>query len=121
MNEEQLTAAIGAHARWKSRLLKAIEQGNCEVTLADTRRDDACQFGKWLYGTPGLAKQSCYPKVKDLHRQFHLEAAKVLELALAGKKDSALAEMRIGKPFISLSAALTQEIVSWRDGKSQSR
>lgn len=83
MNNDQLNSAISAHSRWKSRLLMAIEQGTSDISANDARRDDQCQFGKWLNETPGLRKDPHYNKVHDLHKLFHQEAGKVLDLALA--------------------------------------
>ncbi|MBL8216887.1 MAG: CZB domain-containing protein [Bryobacterales bacterium] len=117
MNNDELNSAIAAHARWKGRLLTAIEQGKCDVSVADASRDDHCQFGKWLKETPGLTREQHYGKVKELHHKFHAEAGNVLSLALAGKKDAAKSSMNVGSPFLNVSSALTYAIVAWRDAK----
>ena len=40
-----------------------------------------------------------YKTVHDLHAKFHLEAAHVLELALAGHRSEAVSAMAIGGPL----------------------
>lgn len=114
MTTVEFTAALGAHATWKSKLQAAIEVGKCDHTVAEVRRDDACQFGRWLHATPGLLQDQRYTTVKALHSRFHEEAARVLAMALAGEKEAALAEVAVGKPFSAISAALTREVVAWR-------
>ncbi|MCC6710685.1 MAG: CZB domain-containing protein, partial [Gammaproteobacteria bacterium] len=78
MTTVEFTAALGAHATWKSKLQSAIEAGKCDFTVAEVRRDDACQFGQWLHATPGLLQDQRFTTVNELHLRFHEEAARVL-------------------------------------------
>jgi hypothetical protein len=52
--------------------------------------------------------------VRELHARFHLEAARVLELALAGKRGEATAAMALGSPFATVSSKLTAAMTAWR-------
>jgi len=114
---EKLQHAIAAHASWKARLRNAISTGKLDVAIGTVRVDDQCEFGKWLYG-PELSaaeKQSeHYTTVKQLHAQFHREAATVAELATTGKKDAAEKALGIDGSYQTASSALTQAMTKWR-------
>src|SRR6266536_3552561 len=92
VEDEVLEKAIAAHARWKARLRTAANTGKFDVPTATVRADNQCEFGKWLYG-PGLSaaerQTANYVDVKQLHAQFHQEAAKVVDLASSGQKTEA--------------------------------
>ena len=89
--QDQIKTAVGVHGMWKARLKSAIDKSSSEFTASTVRRDDACEFGKWLKSgvDPAERRSPGYQKCTDLHRQFHEKAAVVLELALAGKTDQA--------------------------------
>jgi chemoreceptor zinc-binding protein len=113
---QQIVKAIGAHGMWKARLQKAIDQGVSDVSVAVARQDNQCDFGKWLYATdlPAETKGSQhYTQCRDLHRQFHVAAAKVLTLALAAKKDEAAHAIGMGSEFANCSASLTKAMMNW--------
>lgn len=114
---EMIQKAIAAHAGWKARLRSAVDTGKFDVSVAVIKADNQCEFGKWLYGPDftGAEKQTQnYRAAKDLHAKFHLEAAKVVELATSGHKDEADAAMALGGSYTKASSALTQELVQWR-------
>lgn len=112
--QEQIKAAIGVHGMWKSRLHSAIDHGSSEFTPGKVRRDDQCDFGKWLAAAAPSARSSPdYQKCVELHRQFHGAAAKVLELAIAGNKDAAKEAMKAGGDFARTSGALTMAMMAW--------
>jgi hypothetical protein len=107
--------AIAAHARWKSQLRKAIDSGTSDFTIDQVRPDNVCDFGRWLLDRPVPQKMTAhYKTVHDLHARFHIEAAHVLELALAGKRDKATAAMAIGSPFATVSSKLTAAMTAWK-------
>jgi hypothetical protein len=111
-----IQAALAAHAAWKERLQAAIASGTADVTPDQVRVDDACAFGKWLHG-PEAEKYrhtAAFRRVHDLHEQFHVAAAAVLERALAGDAAAATALMRVGSEFQRLSARLSQALLDWR-------
>jgi hypothetical protein len=117
MNDvEQIRNAIVAHSRWKSRLRQAIDSGKSDFKDEMVRPDNVCEFGKWLHARPAMEKTTeRWKKVRDLHSQFHQEAARVLVLALAGRKAEAEAAFALGSPFSKISADLTMVMVAWRD------
>ncbi|MGD0076394.1 MAG: CZB domain-containing protein [Candidatus Binataceae bacterium] len=114
--QNAITAAIGAHGMWKARLKSAIDKGTSEFTQARVHADNQCDFGKWLYGSAAELKSSQhYGKCLELHRQFHAVAAKVLSLALAGKKEEALKAMAVQGEFAVASATLTNAMTQWKN------
>lgn len=120
ISSESLNQAIAAHGIWKARLMQAIQTGKCEVRAQDAYRDDACAFGKWLHscsGSPqgqGRDQGAHYAAVFDLHRRFHGAAGRVLDLALAGKKDEALKLLGTKSEYATISLQLTREIMEWK-------
>ncbi len=107
--------AIAAHARWKSNLRQAIDTGKSEWTVERVRPDNLCEFGRWLLERPAPQRMTeHYRTVHDLHARFHIEAAHVLELALAGRRAEAVAAMAIGQPFANVSSKLTIALTAWK-------
>ena len=112
------TKAIAAHSSWKARLRAAINNGKSDVSPSQVKVDNQCEFGKWLYGTelsPAEKQTENYRAVKQLHAQFHAEAAKVLDAALTGHKDMAEHSLGIGGECAKIATALTQATMKWRD------
>lgn len=113
-----INQAVGAHGMWKNRLKEAIASGSAEIPVDTIGADDQCVFGKWLYG-PHLSvadkATEYYKAVLTLHSQFHKTAARVAELALAGKKQEA--DTLLTGEFAEASVSLTSAMMEW---KSQS-
>jgi hypothetical protein len=119
-NREALERAIAAHARWKYRLMDAIDTGKSDCRVGDVRTDSACEFGKWLLNLPLSERLSEHSKkVRALHAQFHGLAADVLELALAGRKDEAAAAIALRSRFASVSSDLTMAVLAWQEVATQ--
>jgi hypothetical protein len=116
---DALEKAIVFHARWKYRLMDAINTGKSEWSVGDVRTDNACEFGKWLLALPlsGRLNENC-KKVRTLHAEFHMLAANVLELALAGRKEEATAAMALGSRFSAVSSSLTMAVTAWKEAAS---
>ncbi|HYA36093.1 MAG TPA: CZB domain-containing protein [Candidatus Binataceae bacterium] len=114
--QDQIKSAIAAHGMWKARLTSAIDSGSSDVSPATIQLDDHCEFGKWLhYGEAAKFKDSPhYTRCLALHRQFHLVAAKVLMLALSGKKEQAARSMGPMGDWTNASADLTKAMMEWR-------
>lgn len=85
-----ISEAIMAHQRWKLTLNEAIETGTCKLSVEFVKSDRNCIFGKWLSTLDGLEPKSEYCKIKEMHLKFHICAARVLKLALEGKKNKAI-------------------------------
>ena len=119
---EEIKKAIGAHGKWKLKLLTAINHGSSEHNPSTVRVDNLCEFGKWLYGPTisDLTKQGKpYEVIKRLHAEFHRCAGSVLELALAGKKAEAR-ELLEGE-YNQRSQILVKALTKWRGELQQSR
>jgi FMN phosphatase YigB (HAD superfamily) len=100
---ESITKAIAAHGLWKTRLKEAVATGSSLFRPDAVKLDNACDFGKWLYSMTPAQRDAGWEKIKGLHAAFHLEASKILALALTGKK----AEVVVGKPsHMMIQAAL---------------
>ncbi len=114
---DEIDRALGAHALWKSRLKMTIESGRIDMPVDSIRRDDQCDFGKWLRGKALSAADKAttdYRTVIDLHGQFHLTAARVVELALSGRKAEAETMMILGGEYAAISARLDDAMMSWK-------
>jgi hypothetical protein len=108
-----IDAAIAAHEVCKRELLAAIETGDSESTPHAVKADNLCTFGQWLYNCPPEEKASPHHSiVKQIHAQFHMEAGRILEIALRGNKDNALAEME-GR-YAEISSSLVAEMLKWK-------
>jgi hypothetical protein len=116
---EDLNRAIAAHAKWKYRLMEAIEAGRSEWRVENLRADDACDFGKWLAALPLSERLSnSFKQVRSLHAEFHVLASKVLELALSGRVAEATAAMALGSRFAAVSSQLTMAVLEWKDAST---
>ncbi len=114
--QDQIKKAIGAHGMWKSRLAAAIEAGKSEFSADAVRKDNLCDFGRWLYGndlSDAAKKMPDYETCRRLHAQFHESAADVLKLAVAGQKSEALKAMGGTSKFAATSASLTNAMMKW--------
>ena len=111
---EQINKALLAHGAWKHRLNTAVTTGKSEFTVAQVETDDRCDFGQWFYGLPAdLRATQCANKVRELHAQFHREAARVLGLALRGDKEHALKALGPGEKYSTVSGQLTLNLQKW--------
>jgi methyl-accepting chemotaxis protein len=111
--------ALAAHASWKTRLRAAIRSGKLDVPVGTLKADNQCEFGKWLYGSarPAAGKQTEeYRLAKQLHAQFHEEAAKVAQFAISGQRQAAERAMEPSSNFNRVSAALTGALTKWSGG-----
>lgn len=115
---DEIKKAIGAHGMWKTRLRSAVDTGTSEFSVEKVKTDNNCDFGKWLHGLPGDEKKSeSWTKIRDLHAKFHVEAAKILDSALTGKKDVAAKGLDVTSDFSKLSANLTSAMMNWEKEK----
>ena len=114
--KDSITSGIGAHGKWKQRLIDAINTGQSEWKPEIVCQDNQCDFGKWLYSCSNDEKASPhFETVKQLHAEFHKEAAKVLELALASKKEAANEAIGPSSKYLEATTKLTKEMMAWKD------
>ncbi len=113
--KEAIDAALTAHAQWKKRLQDAIIIGKSEFQADMVKRDDACQFGKWLNEISADVKTSeDFMKIKTLHAEFHKVAGEILGLALSGNKEEALKKLEHGGGYGSTSGKLVIALNNWK-------
>jgi hypothetical protein len=117
-SQAMIEQAIASHGAWRTRLGQAIAAGRADVDVAKVKRDDLCELGRWLYReADSIDRRSPgYTRVRQLHAAFHLETARVLELAVQGRQADAEAAIAMHTPFAATSAALTAALAAWRDG-----
>jgi hypothetical protein len=115
LHSEEIINAIGVHGNWKQRLRRAIETGNSDFTVDKLKVDNQCDFGKWLHSLSSDEKNSSHwHNIQQLHAKFHIEAARLLELAIQGKPQEAQDAMLVGSDFARLSGQLTMAMVKWK-------
>jgi methyl-accepting chemotaxis protein len=115
-SQQTLQDAVSAHSAWNSRLRAAIESGKLDMPVGKIQVDDQCQFGKWLHGaqlSPAEKATAHYRSVKELHRQFHEEAAKVAQFAISHQKLAAEKEMGPAGEYTRISSALIDAMKKW--------
>jgi methyl-accepting chemotaxis protein len=116
ITKEAIDLALNSHALWKERLLEAITIGQSEFQVSVVKRDNACQFGKWLYGISEDEKSSQeYKNIRNLHAEFHRIAGGILELALNGDTEEALKGLESGGSYQRISGRLVLVLNKWRD------
>jgi len=93
--------------------LRAALTGRGRMPAAEARRDDLCDFGRWLDRLGELPEVPQVEPVRDLHRRFHQEAGAVLDLALAGKRGEATRALGPGSRFDEASVRLTAALQAW--------
>ncbi|MBE9563078.1 MAG: CZB domain-containing protein [Proteobacteria bacterium] len=106
---EKIDKAIWAHSRWKIHLKQAIETGKSDFNVETTSNHHDCVFGQWLDSKDGK-KLPEYDTVVEFHRNFHIEAANILDLALKGDASAATAKMQMGSKFNQLTAKLVNKL-----------
>ncbi len=111
-----IEAALAAHAKWKTKLLSAIVASDTSLDVQTVGKDDACAFGRWLYGTPSNRGSSHFEKIQKHHAGFHQEAASVLALIGQGRRQDAHAAMITGGVFHERSVKLTEALMAWKSG-----
>lgn len=112
---EEINKAIAAHGIWKGRLQEAIATGKSSWTVEQVRTDTACDFGRWLLSLPQSELASARgAQVREMHAEFHRQAAMVLALALGGDQRGAQQAIASHSEFSNLSAKLTLTLMEWK-------
>jgi len=112
---KQIKDGLISHRKWKDRAKAAIETGKSEYTVDFVRRDDTGELGKWLYQTisPEDKASPHYLPVKEIHAKFHIELAKVFDLALKGQKEKATRALGLGSDFARVSMEFDSALIAW--------
>ena len=106
---EKIGKAIVAHSRWKQHLRKAIDTGESEFSVDTAQSPHLCEFGIWLESEDGKSLPD-YNEIYELHKRFHLEAARILNLALKGHSNDAETLLAFGSDFSKTSAKLVNKL-----------
>jgi hypothetical protein len=116
-DKKRIEDAIEAHMKWFIRLRVAVKTGKSDFDPKLVKMDNQCDFGKWLYSSFPAALRSgpIYEKIRDLHARFHVSAAKVLEHALQGKVDAAMAELDEDSATRKISRELASQLGKLQD------
>lgn len=102
--------AVVAHTAWKKRFHDIVTSGKGECDTNPER----CEFGKWLIDNIDEFKvYAYYPKVLELHSQFHQEAHRIMALHLSGKKSEASGAVNYGSEFERISQELVRTVIAW--------
>jgi len=121
VHSKEIDQAIAAHGYWKNYLRNAIKTGQIDTTVEAIRSDNQCVFGKWLEGSMLTTMEEAshhYKTVKERHAEFHKTAARVVELALAGKKSDAERMISLGGEYTKISAELHLAMMEWKKSLS---
>ena len=121
VHSKEIDQAIAAHGYWKEYLRNAIKTGQIDTPVETIRSDNQCIFGKWLDSsllTPMEEASPHYKTVKERHAEFHKTAARVVELALAGKKSDAERMISLGGEYTKISAELHSAMMEWKKSLS---
>ncbi|MBF0492129.1 MAG: CZB domain-containing protein [Deltaproteobacteria bacterium] len=79
--------AIKAHSVWKTKLGLYLNKPDASLKPVEVEPDNRCDLGKWIHGEG--AKHASLPEfgqLKETHRLFHQEAAKIVQRANNGEK-----------------------------------
>ncbi len=119
---EEINKALFAHGAWKMRLRSAISKGDSELTSEQVKRDDCCEFGKWLRSSsiePEIRASKPHQVISRLHKEFHASAGKVLEEAVRDHRDSAISLLK--GEFGDCSQTLIIALTKWKRQLSGSK
>jgi hypothetical protein len=122
VDADMISKAIWVHGTWRQKLRQAIDIGHSHLVVEQVAADRECEFGAWLHGLPADERDSEHWRlVHDLHAQFHVEAARVLALALNGKHAEAETAFHRGSEFRRRAAALTEALAHWKHALTTTR
>lgn len=111
-----INQAIAAHSDFRERLVSAIAAGQSSLTVERVCQDNQCTLGRWLYTMDGSTQATPrWQCVRTVHAEFHQEAARVLEFALAGKARDARSAIAYSSAYTGLSRRLTTELEAWKN------
>ena len=113
MKEKVIDKAILNHAKWKKRLKKAIKRCYLGVPVAVIRDPAACKFGRFLRDSDH-AFSPHYQGVVEIHRKFHEKAAEIAALAIDGRTNEAIKEMKSNSDYDILSTQLINALANWK-------
>jgi len=105
---KKIDRAIFGHSRLKFHLKNAIETARSDFKYEEIKDPHACPLGEWLDSPEGQVLPN-YAELTEIHKDFHKEAAQVLDLALQGKKNEAKLSIQ---PLTSKFSKLSSQLVN---------
>jgi hypothetical protein len=109
--DDALTQANAAHDEWRAHLRSMIATGVTGIDPRQIRRDDDCDFGKWLKSRKGNGKSAVrWKDLADLHARFHEATARVVELVDGRRRAEAITALGPGGEFTLAAADLRNAI-----------
>jgi hypothetical protein len=111
---EEIVKAVAAHAFWKVRLAGAVVARKIDVRSAEAKRDDACDFGKWLHAPATTAEcrnDAHHRRAVELHAKFHQSVGACVAEMERGHFD--VAKKVLEADVAKASLALTREMMAW--------
>jgi methyl-accepting chemotaxis protein len=112
-----LDRALRSHLHWKMHLYAIIVDQDAQAL--DRPRlcaDGHCDLGRWIHDDHGeFADAPRFGALREAHRQFHLSAGRICDLAVAGDWNEALRELHAGA-FYRWSEEVARCIASLRGG-----
>ena len=87
--------AVTAHEAWRHAFEQAVRNGGDDLRVEVVAMDRLCPLHEWLVrgGKQAVSNPTASGMLREIHMEFHLAAAKVLALALAGRVQEAVAAM----------------------------
>lgn len=85
-DEQSFLSPLQAYAEWSARLREYV-YGVGKLDAASVARDDACDLGRWMAGAPpSIRRLDAFTEADRLHKDFHVQAARVVELVDRGRR-----------------------------------
>ncbi len=114
-HSHEIAHAIAVHRDWKHRLEAAVRSGHWDGSAADAERDDRCELGRWIHhASPELRSETAWALVRDMHENFHREAAEIVTLIHQGSLNEARMALEPEAPFEVASRLLIELLEGWR-------
>lgn len=85
-DKQGFLSPLQAYAEWSARLREYI-YGSGKLDAAVVARDDACDLGRWLAEAAAPVRDlKVFAEADRLHKEFHVQAARVVELVDRGRR-----------------------------------
>lgn len=100
--------AIATHQEWRVIFEDALRRGGDDFRVEAIRADDRCELGRCLHshGEELINDASALAFLREIHGEFHHEAARVLALAQLGRVREAMVAVRINSQYARWSDML---------------
>lgn len=116
----QFKQAVVAHLAWKVMFEQAIHDGGAGLVIEAVAADDRCPLGQWVHGQGArpLSNPTALQMLCDVHSEFHLAAARVLEHAQGGRVRDAVQEIANDDQYRRWSSILVAALQGYADAAS---